>query len=180
MRKRLHKWIWIYKGKPHAVELYEVTEIEKSNLIKQVQVIPFIDDNHILICKHIDGHCALPAGSIEKGGNFEQTLKREVLEECAAEVLNFGLIGYVKVLPQYQPEGIFYQLQYWAYVKLLDRPVKDPDDEVVAREVIEVGDASKRFGWRDDILLSLAVKKYKRHQDNSDGSGKEYKKCHGA
>mgnify|MGYP001573056456 CR=1 FL=1 len=165
MKKLIHKEMIDWKGTRHDLELYEADDVSDLGFTNQAQAVPFIDKDHIVIYKHIDGYYGLPGGTIEKGELFEEALKREVKEECACEVLSCGLIGYVKdtQLPECK---VKYQLRYWAKVKLLDEPINDPCGKAISREVVEIKDANQKLNWgeRGRVLLDLAVRKYKEHE----------------
>ncbi len=162
MKKLLHQENLNWKGESHDLELYESDDISDLAFIIQAQAVPFIDENHIVIYKHIDGYYGLPGGTIEPGEKFEEALKREIYEESACNVLDYGLIGYIKDT-QLPEDKIKHQLRYWAKVKLLDEPVNDPVGKAIAREVIDIHEANKKLGWgeRGEKIIELALKKFK-------------------
>jgi len=165
MKKLLHKENIDWKGIPHNLELYDTDDASDLRFTDQAQAIPFVDDEHIVIFKHIDGYYGLPGGTIEEGEKFEDALKREVYEESACKVLDYGLIGYFKDTEI--PSGkVKYQLRYWAHVELLDEPVNDPDGKAISREVVKIEEANDKLDWgeRGQILLDLATRKYKKHK----------------
>ncbi len=165
MKKLIHKENLDWKGIMHDLELYESDDARDLGFTNQAQAVPFVDDSHIVIFKHIDGYFSLPGGTIEEGENFEEALKKEVYEECACEVLDCGLIGYVK--DTQLPDGkVKYQLRYWAKVKLLDEPINDPCGKAMSREVVNIKDANKKLNWgeRGQVLLDLALRKYKENE----------------
>lgn len=173
MSRLIHKEKLDWKGIMHDLELYDADEIDGLGPVKQVQAILFVDVDHILVYKHIDGYYGLPGGSVEENENFEEALKREIMEESASEVLDYGLIGFVKDIQIDPPGGTKFQLRYWARVKLLNQPINDPAGKAIAREVVRLEDALDRFNWgeRGRILLQLAAEKYKKHQENPRGCG---------
>ncbi len=167
MKKLIHKETIDWKGTIHDLELYEADDASDLGFTNQAQAVPFVDDDHIVIYKHIDGYYGLPGGTIEKDEPFEEALKREVYEESACEVLDLGLIGYVK--DTQMPEGkVKYQLRYWAKVKLLNKKVNDPCGKAMGREVIKIKDANQKLNWgeRGQALLELAVRKFKENNLN--------------
>lgn len=163
MKKLLYKDNLDWKGILHDMELYESDEIGDLVSVTQVQAIPFADDKNIVIFKHIDGYYGLPGGTIEKGESFEEALRREVKEECACEILDYGLIGYIKDTQISPPGNMKYQLRYWAKVKLLDEPVNDPDGKALSREIVNIKEANQKLNWgkKGEALLELAERKYK-------------------
>lgn len=164
MKKLLHKNALDWKGTKHYLELYEDDNISNIGFTNQCQAIPFVDDEHIVVFKHIDGYYGLPGGTVEEGEKFEETLKREVMEESGCEVLDCGLIGYFKDTEI--PSGrVKYQLRYWAHVKPVSKP-QDPDGKAVDIEIIRFEDANNKLNWgeRGQILLDLAHRKYQEHK----------------
>ena len=164
MKKLLHKQDLDWKGTKHDLELYESDDISDLGFTNQCQAVPFVDDDHIVIFKHIDGYYGLPSGTVEDGEKFEDTLKREVMEESGCEVLDLGLIGYFKDTEI--PDGkIKYQLRYWAHVKPVSKP-QDPDGKALDIEIVKLEDANDKLGWgeRGQVLLDLAARKYKEHK----------------
>lgn len=164
MSKLIHKEKLDWKGILHDLELYESDSVEGLNPVKQVQAISFIDDDHIVVYKHIDGYYGLSGGSVEENESFEETLKREIKEESACEVLDYGLIGYVKDVQGKPPGKEKYQLRYWAKVRLLDEPINDPCGKAISREVVNLDEATTKLKWgeRGKILIELAAKKFKQ------------------
>ena len=154
MGKFIHKERLDWKGTTHTLELYASDSCQGLEPV----AIPFVDNKHIVIYRHIDGYYGLPGGSIEEGENFSDTLKREIKEEAACEVLDYGLIGYIKDIQTSPPGKTRYQLRYWAKVKLLDEPVHDPDGKALAREIVGLDEAAEKLGWgeRGQLLIRLA------------------------
>lgn len=168
MKKLLHKQVLDWKGTKHDLELYEADDISDLGFTNQCQAVPFVDDGHIVIFKHIDGYYSLPGGTVEEGEKFEETLKREVMEESGCEILDYGLIGYVKGT-EIASGKIKYQLRYWAHVKPISKP-QDPDGKALDIEIVKFEDANSKLNWgeRGQILLDLAKKKYKEHMHKNE------------
>jgi len=162
MKKLLYKATLDWKGTENGVELYESDDISDLGFVSQCQAISFVDEDNIVLFKHIDGYYSLAGGKVEKGESFEKALKREIMEESACEVLESKIIGYVKVTEV--PSGkVVYQLRYVAKVRPLDQPVQDPDGKAMERRVVGIDEANEILGWgeRGQILLDLAKRKYK-------------------
>jgi ADP-ribose pyrophosphatase YjhB (NUDIX family) len=165
MKKLLYKEVMDWKGKSHKLELFEVDgreDMKDLGTITQCQAVAFIDPEKIVLYKHKDGYYGLPGGTIEEGESYERALRRELLEESACEVLDYGLLGYVKDT-EINGEKIKYQLRFWVRAKLLDQPVQDPDGKALSRKVTEISKANRILGWgkRGEALLDLAQRKYK-------------------
>ena len=161
MKKLLYKGKLNWKGINHELELYESDDISDLEFINQCQAVPFVDEDNIVLFKHIDGYYSLPGGTVEKGESFEKTLKREVMEESSCEILDYKLIGYVKDT-DLSSRKVKYQLRYWAKVKPLDQSIQDPAGKAIAREIVNINEANEKLGWgeRGQVLLDLAKRKY--------------------
>lgn len=157
-----------WKEKEHNLELYDAEEKETNDLepVTQVQAVPFTEDGNVVLYKHIDGYFGLPGGGVEEGENFEQTLKREIYEESACEVLDFGFVAIQIDTAAHRPVPKHYQIRYWAKVKLLDQPINDPCGKALFREVVNLEEAAQKLDWgeRGKILLELARKKYENEK----------------
>ena len=161
MTKLLHKGSLDWKGNSHEIEVYESDEINGLDPITQCQGVCFVDQDHIVLFKHIGGYYSLPGGTVENGEKYEDTLKREVMEESSCKVIECGLIGYIKDVEI--PSGkTKYQLRYWATVTLLDIPVQDPSRKALERLVVPINEANKLLNWgeRGQVLIELAKRKY--------------------
>lgn len=163
MNKLLHKEPLDWKGIRHELELYESDEYP-DGYINQCQAVCFLDNENIVLFKHIDGYYSLPGGSVEKGEKFEETLKREVMEESACEVKKCKFIGYVKDT-ETESGKIKYQLRFWAEINPLNQQVQDPAGKALERIIVPIKKANELLNWGDRgrILLDLA----KRNHDLS-------------
>ena len=160
MTKLIHKEELNWKGVLHDLELYESDSVGDLDPVKQVQAVSFIDNNNVVIYKHVDGYYGLPGGSVEENESFEEALKREIREEIACEVLDYGLIGYVRDIPIQPPGKEKYQLRYWAKVRLKDEPINDPCGKALLREVVSLDEALNKLNWgaMGKVLFQLATK----------------------
>jgi 8-oxo-dGTP pyrophosphatase MutT (NUDIX family) len=104
----------------------------------------------------------LPGGHVEEDDkNLEETLKREILEEIGAELLDSGVIGYEKVWWHDSPKDIYYYVRYWAKVRVLNSLPNDPDGKALERLICSKEDAMEKLGYgeKGKILLKLAYQK---------------------
>ncbi len=167
MTKLLHKEKINWEGEEHTLKLFSASSYDGLQPLTQVQTVPFLDDRHIVVYKHIDGYYGLPGGSLEEGESPESALAREVREECACKILEYGLIGYVLDQQNGQPTTKQYQLRYWAKVELLDQAVRDPAQKAISREVVSIKDAADKLQWgeRGEALIRLAIEHYKKRHE---------------
>lgn len=150
-----------WKGVVHTMELFEAEDADGLSPVTQVQVVPFLNKNEVVVFKHIDGYFGLPGGTIEEGESFDSALRREVREEIASEILEYKLIGYEKDT-EVASGYVKYLLRYVAQISLLDEQVNDPDGKALDREVIAFNETAEKLGWgeRGSILLNLAQSKF--------------------
>jgi ADP-ribose pyrophosphatase YjhB (NUDIX family) len=80
---------------------FDKVEKENKKIISRVAVrAVIIKDNDILMVKTNKGDYKFPGGGVSKNENFEEALKREVLEETGFKIINikekFGIIDEIK------------------------------------------------------------------------------------
>ncbi len=100
----------------------------------------------IVVGRRNQGHWGPIGGGIEKGEAFEETIKREVIEESNMRVLSFLPIGYQEVE---KDNGIvIYQLRYVCKVEPIGKFGKDPDPKGITEiKLINPEDYKKYFDW---------------------------------
>lgn len=86
----------------------------------------------------------LVGGTIEKSEAYEETLKREIIEESNMEVTKFLPIGYQEVFDSGKYK---IQLRYACKVVPIGPFVKDPAGSVTAVKLINPSDYKKYFDW---------------------------------
>lgn len=87
----------------------------------------------------------LIGGHIEKGESFEETLRREILEESNMELLSYLPVGVQKVVSS---NGEFkYQLRYVAKVRPYGDFKIDPAGSVSEIKLIDPKDYRHYFDW---------------------------------
>ncbi len=145
-----------WKGAEHHLELF-ATDVKPDFEISQCQAVPFTAEGDVVLFRHLNGYNSLPGGTVDPGESHEDALKREVYEESACQVIDFGLIGYIKDT-QVATGKVTYQLRYWATVELVDEPVQDPDGKALERLVVHPSEMVEKLGWgeKGQVLLDLA------------------------
>ncbi len=79
----------------------------------------------------------LIGGSIEPGETFEQTLRREIIEESNMKILSFLPIGYQKVTVE-STGKFFFQLRYACRVQSLGEFTVDGGDGMSEKGITEI------------------------------------------
>lgn len=134
------------EGKGHVSELINSTDFSDLKPVIQVQAVCF-QNGKTVIYKNKDGNYGLPGGTIEESESNEQALRRELLEEVAAEITEFEPLLYLRTYEKDKPQDVSYQLRYRAEVELLGSPVDDPGEKVVKRVVCSVEEALEKLNW---------------------------------
>jgi len=106
----------------------------------------------------------LIGGTIEKGGIFEETLKREIQEESNMEILSCLPIGYQKVTDT-RDNSYFYQLRYFCIVKPYGPFISDPAGSVTKIKLIDPKDFKQYFDWGEmgDRIIERALEMLKKY-----------------
>lgn len=152
-----------YQGRMYHVEFF-VTDntkiIEKLSPIKQIQAVPFVGDKKILIYKNIGGWNGFPGGTVEEGETLEETLRREVMEESASDILEWGYFGFNKYWALDEPNKFLYQVRAWADVNPLDQSIDDPCKRAFDRMIVPIEKAAEVLGWgnRGELQIDYAIK----------------------
>lgn len=113
--------------------------------------------NKMVIGGH-KNHWSLIGGTIEKGEDFETTLKREIQEESNMNVLKFLPIGYQQAFAEDGSD--IYQLRFVCEVKPFGEFEKDPAGNVTGIKLINPKDYKKYFDWGEigDRIIERAIK----------------------
>ena len=73
---------------------YICSETPPADLVSSVRAIVFKADD-VLVMRNLDGTYILPGGRVEEGETFDETLRRELLEEAGVEIKVLPQIGLV-------------------------------------------------------------------------------------
>ena len=128
------------------------------SLCKQTYAVCFCDEKIVIVYQGDKKTWGLVGGSIEKGETFEQTLKREVMEESNMEVLNFLPVGYQKVIDT-RDNSFIYQLRYVCTTRLNGPFISDPAGSITEVKLVDIKDYKQYFDWGDigDRIMERAL-----------------------
>ncbi len=87
---------------------YLCSEAPPAELVSSVRAIVFEEDR-VLVMRNLDGIHIVPGGRVEEGETFEETLRRELLEDAGVEIslgAQIGLVHLRHTTPK--PEGYPY------------------------------------------------------------------------
>ena len=148
-----------YRDQLYRVDWYTVTD--KSQIPdlewKQIYMVGDLDGMVPLITNAKDPDSFnLPGGSVEAGESLEQTLKREITEECNMEVLTWEPLGYQVVT---EPDGkTVPQFRAYAKVRKIGEFVKDPGGTVIGNTLFPVDQVNEniKYGEVGEQMIKLA------------------------
>jgi 8-oxo-dGTP diphosphatase len=132
MRKDIMKFEVDWKGEIIDCEWIESSNFESLKNVKQVSAFVFDDAGRVCII-HLGnkGYWTIPGGGSEENETYEETLKREAMEEADIVIGDLIPIGYLKNAPRKNPENISHQLRYAAKVKEIKPQTEDPANGVI-------------------------------------------------
>lgn len=137
---------------------YEFSWIEGGEPVKkfvtQVSGYIFNDKNEMLIVKN--KNWTIPGGHLEGNESYEETLRREIIEESNVEIKNIKFLGQVKVTNQNNGE-VNYQLRYTAETDVIG-DFKQKEFEVSERLFINPMEVTSYIPWANGVVFSLEVK----------------------
>lgn len=125
----------------HDADSFENVDPEKTT---QAYGVCFYGDKMVIGFGGKKKNWGLVGGTIEKGETFEETLKREIIEESNMEVLEALPIGYQEVSGD---DKYKIQLRYACKVKPLGPFVEDPAGSVTEIKLIDPKEYKKYFDW---------------------------------
>jgi len=150
-----------WRGSFYLAEAFPTSDISEFKKIDQVQAVCFTGEGKVILTKHIDGWRGLPGGHLHDNEDLEQALKRELLEEAAVELLDWGVIGYERCYFLDDPEKKLIFVRVWARINPLNEEVADPDKKSLGREIVSFNEALKKLDYGEKGKLWL--KEAKKH-----------------
>ena len=116
-------------------------------VVKQVYGIVFSDDFKILL-RVEDGKYKLTGGKPEKDESYEDTLKREYIEELNVELDNVSYLGYLLVE---ENDLLYAQVRMVAKIKKINDTCIDPAmGKTYGRELVDCNKVKDYLKYKDD------------------------------
>lgn len=150
----MHLW-----GEVFDLEYDDVDDFNSlpRELCTQVYGVCFCDGKLVIGLGGKKDDWGLIGGTIEPGETFEETLKREIIEESNMEVTRWLPIGYQKVTDK---NGVVkYQLRAACLVQKIGEFTGDPAGSIREIKLIDPADYKQYFDWGEvgDRIIKRAV-----------------------
>ena len=115
--------------------------------VKQVYGIAFSDDGRVIL-RIEDGKYKLTGGKPENTETFEQTLKREYIEELNVELKEINYLGYFLVQ---ENDERYAQVRMIAKIKTINEQKADPaTGKIYGRELVEIEKLKTYLNYQDE------------------------------
>ena len=140
-----------YTGKSGVDVILEYSDADSFDqlpleLVRQAYGMCFAGDKMVIGWGGKKQEWGLIGGTIETGETFEETLKREIIEESNMEVIACAPVGYQKAINT--SDGSFVlQLRYVCLVKPLGPFVPDPAGGITKIKLIDPKEFKQYFNW---------------------------------
>ena len=100
----------------------------------------------------------LPGGHTEPGETIEQTIAREMIEECNMRVIEWQPLGYQHLT---EPDGKqIFQFRVYAKLEKIDEFVNDPGGGVIKNTLVDLSQVNSliKYGEIGERMVKLAKK----------------------
>lgn len=152
---------FIYNGQKILANWYTVTAKNRiPNLPwQQVYAIGDLDGQVPLITSlTCEKEFNLPGGRTEPGETIEQTIAREMVEECNMRVIEWQPLGYQHLT---EPDGKqIFQFRVYAKLEKIDEFVNDPGGGVIKNTLVDLNQVNSliNYGEIGERMVKLAKK----------------------
>ncbi len=151
---KMHLWGEVFDLEYDDVENFDSLPRE---LCTQVYGVCFCDDKLVIGFGGKKNDWGLIGGTIEPGETFEETLKREIIEESNMEVKDWLPIGYQKITDK--NGTIKYQLRAVCLVQKLGDFIEDPAGSIKEIKLVDPAKYKQYFDWGEvgERIISRAL-----------------------
>jgi 8-oxo-dGTP pyrophosphatase MutT (NUDIX family) len=153
---------WDFKGTRFKFTWLPEVDLESIKPITQCYGFCYNDEGKLLVIEtSIPGRWQVPGGTVEKGETFEETLRREIIEEANTTIKNIHYLGAQSVENDKNDE-IIYQLRFAAMIDELREREPDPDKGIILeRKFINPLTYNKLADWGHigDELVRFSMEK---------------------
>lgn len=152
---------FIYNGQKILANWYTVTAKNRiPNLPwQQVYAIGDLDSRVPLITSMTcEKEFNLPGGRTEPGETIEQTIAREMIEECNMRVIEWQPLGYPHLTG---PDGKqIFQFRVYAKLEKIGKFVNDPGGGVIKNTMVDLSQVNSliKYGEIGERMIKLAKK----------------------
>ncbi len=135
-----------------------IDSLPPEEMISNVRIVPFADDQPVLIAMQDHGMWDHPGGTLEPGESYLEAVERELMEEAGARLLEFHPFGvfHCRTLSDtpyrpHLPYPEFDMLAGYADVELVAAPGNPHDGETITQvAAVDLDEACRRLGTRHD------------------------------
>ena len=152
---------FIYNGQKILASWYTVTAKNRIPDLpwQQVYAIGNLDGRVPLITSlTCEKEFNLPGGRTEPGETIEQTIAREMIEECNMRVIEWQPLGYQHLT---EPDGKqIFQFRVYAKLEKIDEFVNDPGGGVIKNTLVDLNQVNSliNYGKIGERMIKLAKK----------------------
>ena len=102
-------------------------------------------------------------GKTESGETIEQTITREMVEECNMRVIEWQPLGYQCCL---EPNGMrVYQFRVYTKLEKIGEFTHDPGGDIIAHTLVDINDVNRIIGQGD--IGACMIQQAKRYFSNT-------------
>ncbi len=153
---------WNYNGVQYKFTWYPDIDPETINPVTQCYGFCYNDKGKLLVIEtSMPGRWQVPGGTVEEDETFEQTLRREIIEEANVTIKDIHYLGAQSVQNNKNDE-VIYQLRFAARIDKLCEREPDPDKgKILERKLINPLTYNELAGWGPigDELVRLSMEK---------------------
>lgn len=151
---------WMDNGQTTTFEYYACPDFDHLPPFKvpNIHTVALDAQGRMLLVYNKKGNWNLPGGHMEEGETFEQTLRRELIEEANVKMDHYQPLGYQIVYePNKEPH---IQLRAYTRVTPIGPFMSDPDESIQSIQWINPAEIEQYIPWgkKLELLIKQAQK----------------------